>query len=54
MPKLIKTEWKSDSDWDLDSDLEKKEAKIDNELEPSYDNDSVYDTVHWLFLDDYR
>ena len=54
MPKFIKTEWKSDSDWDLDSDLEKKEAKIDNELEPSSDNDSVYDTVHWLFLDDYK
>ena len=41
MPKFIKTELKSDSD----SDLEKMEAKIDNELEPSSDNDSVYDTV---------
>ena len=34
MPKFIKTELKSDSD----SDLEKMEAKIDNELEPSSDN----------------
>ena len=46
MPKFIKTELKSDSDSDLDSDLEKMEAKIDNELEPSSDNDSVYDTMH--------
>ena len=44
MPKFIKTELKSDSD----SDLEKMEAKIDNELEPSSDNDSVYDTMHWF------
>ena len=46
MPKFIKTELKSDSDSDLDSDLERMEAKIDNELEPSSDNDSVYDTMH--------
>ena len=46
MPKFIKTELKSDSDSDLDSGLEKMEAKIANELEPSSDNDSVYDTVH--------
>ena len=45
MPKFIKNELKSDSDSDLDSDLERMEAKIDNELEPSSDNDSVYDTV---------
>ena len=38
MPKFIKTELKSDSDSDLDSGLEKMEAKIDNELEPSSDN----------------
>ena len=42
MPKFIKTELESDSD----SDLERMEAKIDNELESSSDNDSVYDTVH--------
>ena len=45
MPKFIKNDLKSDSDSDLDSDLEKIKAKIDNELEPSSDNDSVYDTV---------
>ena len=49
MREFIKTELKWDSDSDLDSDLEKMEAKIDNELEPSSDNDSVYDTVHWFF-----
>ena len=32
IPKFIKTELKSDSDWDLDSDLEKKETKFDNEF----------------------
>ena len=46
MPKFIKTELKSDSDSYLDSDLEKMEAKIDNELEPSSDNDSEYDIMH--------
>ena len=46
MPKFIKNELKSDSDLDLYSDLETMEAKIDNELEPSFDNDSVYDIVH--------
>ena len=46
MPKFIKTELESDSD----SDLERMEAKIDNELESSSDNDSVYDTVHWFLL----
>ena len=45
MPEFIKTELKWDSDSDLDSDLEKMEAKIDNELEPSSDNHSVDDTV---------
>ena len=50
MPKFVKTELKSDSDSDLNSDLEKMEAKIDNELEFISDNDSVYDTIHWLFL----
>ena len=44
MPKFIKTELKSDSD--LDSDLEKMAAKIDNELESGSDNTSGYDTVH--------
>ena len=44
--RFINTELKSDSDSDSDSDLERMEAKIDNELEPSFDNDSVYDTVH--------
>ena len=48
-PKFIKTELKSDSDSDLDSDLERMEAKVDSELEPSSDNGSVYDTVHWFF-----
>ena len=43
--RFINTELKSDSD----SDLERMEAKIDNKLEPSFDNDSVYDTVHWFF-----
>ena len=42
MPKFINTELKSDSDSHLDSDLEKMEAKIDNELES---DDSVCDTV---------
>ena len=42
MSKFIKNELKSD----LDSDLEKMEANIDSELEPSSDNDSVYDTMH--------
>ena len=32
MPKFIKNELKSDSDLDLDSDLERMEAKIDNEF----------------------
>ena len=49
MPRFINTELKSDSESDLDSDLEKMEAKIDNELEPSSDNDSLYDTAHWFF-----
>ena len=53
MPRFINTELKSDSesdlDSDLDSDLEKMEAKIDNELEPSSDNGSLYDIVHWFF-----
>ena len=40
MPKFIKNELKSDSG------LEKMEAKTDNKLEPSSDNDSVYDAVH--------
>ena len=31
MPKFINTELKSDSESDLDSDLEKIEAKFDNE-----------------------
>ena len=39
MPKFIKTELKTDSDWDLDSDLEKMEAKIDNKLEPGFDSE---------------
>ena len=41
MSEFIKTELKSDSDSDLDWDLEKMEAKIDNKLEPISDNDSV-------------
>ena len=43
MHKFIKSELKSDSD------LEKTQAKIDNELELGSDNDSVYDAVHWFF-----
>ena len=39
MPKFIKIELKSDSDWDLDSDLEKMETKIDNKLEPGFDSE---------------
>ena len=35
MPKFIKIELKSD----LDSDLEKIEVKIDNELEPGSDSE---------------
>ena len=45
MPKFIETALKSDSDSDLDSDLEKIKSIIDNELEPSSDHDYVYDTV---------
>ena len=40
MPKYIKTELKSDSDSDLNLDLEKMEAKIDDELEFISNNDS--------------
>ena len=39
MPKLINTELKSDSESGLDSDLEKIEAKIDNELESGSDSE---------------
>ena len=39
MSRLINTELKSDSEWDLDSDLEKREAKIDNELESGSDSE---------------
>ena len=39
MPKYMKTELKSDSDSDLNLDLEKMEAKIDNELEPGSDSE---------------
>ena len=46
IPKFINTELKSDSDSDLDPDLEKMEGEIDNELEPSSDNGSVYEIVH--------
>ena len=46
MLKFIKTELKSDSELDLDSDLEKMEAKVDKELEANSDNDSVYDIVY--------
>ena len=44
MPKFIKNELKSDSD--LDSHLEKMEAKIGNELKSDSDNGSGYNTVH--------
>ena len=44
MPKFIKNELKSDLD--LDSHLEKMEAKIDNELKSDSDNGSGYNTVH--------
>ena len=55
MPKFIKNELKSYSDSDLDSDLEKMEAKIDNKLEFGSDNGSLYDTVHWFFrVEDYK
>ena len=39
MPKFINTELKSDSESDLDSDLEKIEAKINNELESDSDSE---------------
>ena len=35
MPKLINTELKSDSESDSDLDLEKIEAKVDDELQKS-------------------
>ena len=46
VPKFINTELKSDSESDLDSDLEKMEPKIDSELKSISDNDSVYDIMH--------
>ena len=39
MSRLINTELKSGSESDLDSDLEKIEAKIDNELESGSDSE---------------
>ena len=39
MPKFINNELKSDSESDLDSGLEKIEAKIDNELESGSDSE---------------
>ena len=41
---------------DLDSGLEKMEAKNDKELEGDFDsdNDSVYDIVHWFFYSPFR
>ena len=36
---FTKTELKSNSDSNLHSDLEKMEAKIDNELEPAFDSE---------------
>ena len=39
MPKFINTELKSDSESDLDLDLQKREAKIDNELESGSDSE---------------
>ena len=39
MPKFINTELKSDSESDLDLDLQKIEAKIDNELESGSDSE---------------
>ena len=54
MSRFINTELKWDSDSDLDLDLEKIDAKVDSELESNSDNDSVYNTVHWFFLDDYK
>ena len=38
MPKFIKTKLQLNSESDLDSDLEKMESKIDNELEPGSDS----------------
>ena len=46
MPIFIKTELKSYSHSDLDLDLEKIKAKINNVLESGSDYDSVYDPVH--------
>ena len=39
MPKLINTELNLDSEPDLDSDLEKIETKINNELESGSNSD---------------
>ena len=39
MHKFINTELKSDSEWDLDSDLEKIEAKIHKELQSGSDSE---------------
>ena len=39
MPKFTNTELKSDSESDLDLDLQKIEAKIDNELESGSDSE---------------
>ena len=39
IPKLINTAFKSDPESDLDSDLEKIEAKINNELESDSDSE---------------
>ena len=49
MLKFIKTELKSDSELDLDSDLEIMEANVDKELEADSDNDFIYDIVHRFF-----
>ena len=47
MPKFINNELKSDSESDLDSGLEKIEAKIDNELESG--SDSEWKTLYSQF-----
>ena len=39
MSRFINTELKSDSELDIDSDLEKIQAKIDNELESGSDSE---------------
>ena len=46
MPKFIKSELKPDSDSEVES---KYDAELMAKIKFDSDNDSGYDTVHWLF-----